>query len=168
MKKLKETDIAVIGVIVTVILYVMNVLGTGVIVGGDIGRIGRGLPFYGFVAPILFIALAAFVGYYTKKYSMKKAFTAVYVTLILPFAAEAVLIPIASEPISTPWIIAPMYLAMPINSLSTYLFDTVGEVGRLLHLNDDFLAGAIIPASLLLPVVTAPIVYRFTPEKGDD
>ena len=57
---------------------------------------------------------------------------------------------------------------MPINSLSTYLVDAIREVGRLLHLNDDFLAGAIVPFSLLLPLVAAPIVYRATRIKGDE
>ena len=161
--KLKERDFAFIGVAVTVMLYVMNVLGTGVIVGGDVGRIGRGIPFYGFVAPILFTALAAFVGYYAKKYSMKKAFIATYVTLALPFAAYPLYYVLEGAQL-----IIPIYLCMPINSLSTYLVDAISEVGRLLHLNDDFLAGAIVPFSLLLPLVAAPIVYRATRIKGDE
>ena len=166
--KLKESDFTFVGIAVTVILYVMNVIGTGVIVGGDIGHIRTEIPFYGFVAPILFIAFAAFVGYYTKRNAMKKAFIALYVTLLLPFVAEAVLIPVASGPVSTPLIVIPMFLAMPLNSLATYLFDAIEELAYALHINSDFLAGAIIPASLLLPLATAPIVYRFIPEKGDE
>ena len=166
--RLKESDFAFIGVAVTVILYIMNVIGTGVIVGGDVGHIGTGIPFYGFVAPILFIAFAALMGYYTKKHSLKSAFIATYVTLLLPFVAEAVLIPVASRPVSTPLIVIPMFLAMPLNSLATYLFDAIEELAYALHINSDFLAGAIIPASLLLPLATAPIVYRFIPEKGDE
>ena len=81
--KLKESDIAFIGVAVTIVLYVMNVLGTGVIVGGDIGHIDTEIPFYGFLAPIIFIVFATFIGYYTKRNAMAKAFTAIYITLLL-------------------------------------------------------------------------------------
>ena len=156
MKKLKETDIAVIGVIVTVILYVMNVIGTGVIVGGDIGHIGTGLPFYGFVAPILFIALAAFVGYYTKKHSMKTAFKATYITLALPFASYA-LSPIMGGPL----ILIPMFLGMPVGSLFTYLDEEICELIGVPTYEATWLMFVII-AVILIPLIVAPVVYRFT------
>ena len=87
MKKLtlNETQISPIGVIATVVLYVMNVIGTGVIVGGDVGHIGTEIPYYGFVAPFLFIVFSALMAYYTKRNSMNIAFKAVYITLLLPF-----------------------------------------------------------------------------------
>ncbi|MBQ7295055.1 MAG: hypothetical protein IJW86_02550 [Clostridia bacterium] len=158
MKKLKETDIAVIGVIVTVMLYVMNVLGTGVIVGGDIGRIGRGLPFYGFIAPVLFIALAAFVGYYTKKYSMKKAFIAIYVTLVLPFAAYPLALVFGG-----PLLVIPMFLCMPAGSLFYYLHEEICELINVPTYEATWLMFVII-AVMLIPIIVAPMVYRFTSE----
>lgn len=154
--KLKERDFAFIGVTVTVILYIMNVLGTGVIVGGDIGHIGTGLPFYGFVAPFIFIAFAAFTGYYTKKYSLKTAFTATYVTLALPFASYA-LSPIMGGPL----ILIPMFLGMPVGSLFTYLDEEICELIGIPNYEATWLMFVII-AVLLLPLIFAPVVYRFT------
>ena len=156
MKKLKETDIAVIGVIITVILYVMNVIGTGVIVGGDVGHIDTGIPYYGFIAPFIFIALAAFVGYYTKKHSMKTAFTATYVTLALPFASYA-LSPIMGGPL----ILIPMFLGMPAGSLFYYLEDEICELMDVPTYEATWLMFVII-AVMLIPLIVAPVVYRFT------
>ncbi len=173
MKKLtltlKETDIAFIGVIVTVALYVMNIFGTGVIVGGDIGRIGSGIPYYGFAAPLIFVAFAIFTAYYTKKNEMKKAFIATYITLALPFAAY----PLVTLFVGTPVILIPMYLCMPVASLSTYLCDEVCDLMSVtienIALSMDVSAYKIetviyilIIAVLLIPVIIAPIVYRFT------
>lgn len=154
--RLKETDVAVIGVIITVILYVMNVIGTGVIVGGDIGHIGTEIPFYGFIAPNLFIALAAFVGYYTKKHSMKTAFTAIYVTLVLPFAFYA-LSPIMGGPL----ILIPMFLGMPVGSLFTYLHYEICELIGVPTYEATWLIFLLI-GLLLIPIIVAPVVYRFT------
>ena len=157
MKKLKETDIAVIGVIVTVILYVMNVIGTGVIVGGDVGHIDTGIPYYGFIAPFIFIALAAFVGYYTKKHSMKTAFKATYITLALPFAAY----PLAFIFNGTPLLLMPIYLCMPAGSLFYYLEDEICELMDVPTYEATWLMFVII-AVMLIPLIVAPAVYRFT------
>ena len=161
--KLKESDFAFIGVAVTAMLYVMNVLGTGVIVGGDVGRIGSGIPFYGFVAPILFTALAAFVGYYAKKYSMKKAFIATYVTLALPFAAY----PLAFIFNGTPLLLVPMCLCMPAGSLFYYLQDEICELMDVPTYEATWLMFIII-AVLLIPIIVAPVVYRFTSEREEE
>ncbi len=176
MKKLtltlKESDIAFIGVLVTVALYIMNIYGTGVIVGGDIGRIGSGIPFYGFVAPLIFIALAVFVAHYTKKNNMTKAFKAIYITLLLPFAAY----PLALIP--GPFIVVPMFLCMPISSLSTYLYDEICDLLKTpienIALSMDVSAYKLenivfilIIAVLLIPVIIAPIVYRFTKSENE-
>ncbi len=154
--KLKESDFTFIGIAVTVILYVMNVIGTGVIVGGDIGHIDTGIPFYGFIAPFIFIAFAAFVGYYTKKHSMKTAFTATYITLALPFASYA-LSPIMGGPL----ILIPMFLGMPVGSLFTYLHDEICELMDVPTYEATWLMCVII-AVLLIPIIVAPVVYRFT------
>ncbi len=156
MKKLKETDIAVIGVIVTVILYVMNVIGTGVIVGGDVGHIDTEIPFYGFFAPFLFIALAAFVGYYTKKHSMKNAFKATYITLALPFAAY----PLAFIFNGTPLLLIPLYLCMPAGSLFYYLEDEICDLIGIPTYEATWLMFVIIGV-MLIPLIVAPVVYRF-------
>lgn len=169
MKKLKESDVAFLGVIITVVLYVMNVIGTGVIVGGDVGHIGTEIPFYGFVAPIIFIAFAAYIGYYTKKNSMKSAFIATYVTLALPFAAY----PLAFIFNGTPLLLIPIYLCMPAGSLLHYLND---EICDLMERPIDALAASLnieaykvenwviilIIAVMLVPLIVAPVVYRFT------
>lgn len=176
MKKLtltlKESDIAFIGIIVTVALYVMNVLGTGVIVGGDIGHIHGGIPLYGFTAPFIFIAYAAFVAYYTKKNAMKKAFIATYVTLVLPFVAYPVLAAFSANVI--PVIVVPaMFLAMPFTSLHTYLYEEICDLLSTpienLALSMDISAYKLenvililIITILLVPIILAPIVYRFT------
>ena len=178
MKKLtltlKESDIAFIGIIVTVALYVMNVLGTGVIVGGDIGHIHGGIPLYGFTAPFIFIAYAAFVAYYTKKSAMKKAFIATYVTLLLPFAVYPLLYAFNG----TPLLVIPIFLWMPIGSLYTYLYDEICDLlsvpieNLALSLNitpykleNDVLI--LIFAVLLIPIIVAPIVYRFTKTENE-
>lgn len=154
---LKESDIAVIGVIVTIFLYVMNVLGTGVIVGGDVGRIGSGIPYYGFVAPIIFIVFAAVMAYFTKRKSMNNAFKAIYITLALPFAVY----PLAFILGGTPLLVIPMFLCMPVGSLFYYLEDEICDIIGVPSYEATWLMFVII-AVLLIPVIIAPIVYRFT------
>lgn len=156
--KLKESDIAFIGVAVTIVLYVMNVLGTGVIVGGDVGYIDTGIPFYGFLAPVIFTAFATFTGYFTKRHSMNKAFTAIYITLLLPFASY---LP-AVIGIYLPF----MFLFMPVGSLFYYLQDEICDLIGVPSYEATWLMFVII-AVLLIPLIIAPIVYRFTKEKED-
>ena len=157
MKKLKESDVAFLGVIITVVLYVMNVIGTGVIVGGDVGHIGTEIPFYGFFAPIIFIAFAAYVGYYTKKHSMKSAFIATYVPLALPFAAY----PLAFIFNGTPLLLIPIYLCMPAGSLLHYLSDEICDLMEVPTYEATWLMFILI-AVMLVPLIVAPVVYRFT------
>ena len=156
--KLKESDIAFIGVAVTIVLYVMNVLGTGVIVGGDVGHIDTEIPFYGFLAPIIFIVFATFIGYYTKRNAMAKAFTAIYITLLLPFASY---LP-AVIGIYLPF----MFLCMPVGSLFYYLQDEICDLIGVPSYEATWLMFVII-AVLLIPLIIAPLVYRFTQEKED-
>ncbi len=156
-RNIKESDIAFIGVIVTVILYVMNVLGTGVIVGGDVGRISSGIPFYGFIAPFIFIAFAVFMARMTKKYSMTRAFIATYVTMLLPFVAY----PFTYFFNGTPLMILPMYLCMPVGSLFYYLQDGICDLMNVPSYEANWLIFVLI-AVLLIPVIAAPIVYRLT------
>ena len=167
--RLKESDLTFMGIAVTVILYAMNVLGTGIIVGGDVGRIGKGLPYYGFVAPLLFIAFAAFMGYYTKKYSLKITFIATYITLALPFAAY----PLAFAFNGTYLMLIPMYLCMPALSLVHYLTDNlcdllegaVDAIAASMDIASYKVEGCILVltvAVLLIPLIIAPVVYRFT------
>ena len=153
--KLKESDIAFIGVAVTIVLYVMNVLGTGVIVGGDVGHIDTEIPFYGFLAPIIFIVFATFIGYYTKRNAMAKAFTAIYITLLLPFASY---LP-AVIGIYLPF----MFLCMPVGSLFYYLQDEICDLIGVPSYEATWLMFVII-AVLLIPLIIAPLVYRFTQE----
>ena len=162
MKKLtlNETQISLIGVIATVVLYVMNVIGTGVIVGGDVGHIGTEIPYYGFVAPFLFIVFSALMAYYTKRNSMNTAFKAVYITLLLPFVAY----PIALIFGGTPLLIVPMFLCMPIGSLFYYLEDEICNLMGVPTYEATWLMFVII-AVLLIPIIIAPIAYRFTKPK---
>ena len=159
MKKLtlNETQISLIGVISTVVLYVMNVIGTGVIVGGDVGHIGTEIPYYGFVAPFLFIVFSALMAYYTKRKSMNDAFKTVYITLLLPFVAY----PLALIFGGTPLLIVPMFLCMPIGSLFYYLEDEICNLMRVPTYEANWLMFVII-AVLLIPIIVAPLVYRFT------
>lgn len=162
MKKLtlNETQISLIGVIATVVLYVMNVIGTGVIVGGDVGHIGTEIPYYGFVAPFLFIVFSALMAYYTKRKSMNDAFKAVYITLLLPFVAY----PLALIFGGTPLLIVPMFLCMPIGSLFYYLEDEICNLMGVPTYEANWLMFVII-AVLLIPIIIAPIAYRFTKPK---
>lgn len=162
MKKLtlNETQISLIGVIATVVLYVMNVIGTGVIVGGDVGHIGTEIPYYGFVAPFLFIVFSALMAYYTKRKSMNNAFKAVYITLLLPFVAY----PLALIFGGTPLLIVPMFLCMPIGSLFYYLEDEICNLMGVPTYEANWLMFVII-AVLLIPIIIAPIAYRFTKPK---
>ena len=153
---LKESDIAVIGVIVTIVLYLMNIFGTGVIVGGDVGRIGSGIPYYGFIAPIIFIVFAAVMAYFTKRKSMNNAFKAFYITLALPFIAY----PLAIIPIGLLMVI-PMFLCMPVGSLFYYLDDKICDIIGVPSYEATWLMFVII-AVLLIPLIVAPLVYRFT------
>ena len=156
---LKETDVAVIGVITTIALYVMNVFGTGVIVGGDVGHIGSGIPYYGFIAPIIFIVLSALMAYYTKANSMPTAFKAIYITLLLPFMSY----PLAIIP-TGPLMIIPMFLCMPVSSLAYYLEDEICDIIGVPSYEAIWLIFVII-AVLLIPIIVAPIVYKFTEEQ---
>ena len=156
---LKETDVAVIGVITTIALYVMNVFGTGVIVGGDVGHIGSGIPYYGFIAPIIFIVLSALMAYYTKANSMPTAFKAIYITLLLPFMSY----PLAIIP-TGPLMIIPMFLCMPVSSLVYYLEDEICDIIGIPSYEAIWLIFVII-AVLLIPIIIAPIVYKFTEEQ---
>ena len=162
MKKLtlNETQISLIGVIATVVLYVMNVIGTGVIVGGDVGHIGTEIPYYGFVAPFLFIVFSALMAYYTKSKSMNVAFKAVYITLLLPFVAY----PLALIFGGTPLLIVPMFLCMPIGSLFYYLEDEICNLMGVPTYEANWLMFVII-AVLLIPIIIAPIAYRFKKPK---
>lgn len=159
MKKLNlsETHISIIGVTATVILYVMNIIGTGVIVGGDVGHIGTEIPYYGFVAPFLFIVSSALMAYYTKRNSMNTAFKAVYITLLLPFIAY----PLALIFGGTPLLLVPMFLFMPIGSLFYYLQDEICDLIGVPSYEANWLIFVII-AVLLIPIIVAPIVYKFT------
>jgi hypothetical protein len=161
MKKLtlNETQISLIGVIATVVLYVMNVIGTGVIVGGDVGHIGTEIPYYGFVAPILFIVFSALMAYYTKRNSMNTAFKAVYITLLLPFIAY----PLALVP-SGLLMVIPMFLCMPIGSLFYYLENEICDLMGVPSYEATWLMFVLI-AVLLIPIISTPIVYRFTKSK---
>lgn len=157
MKKLNlsETHISIIGVTATVILYVMNIIGTGVIVGGDVGHIGTEIPYYGFVAPFLFIVFSAFTAYYTKRHAMPTAFKATYITLLLPFVSY----PLALIP--GPIIVIPMFLCMPVGSLLTYLDEEICDLMNIPSYEVTWLLFVII-AVLLIPIIVAPIVYKFT------
>ena len=159
MKKLnlKESHFSIIGVILTVFLYVMNVFGTGVIVGGDVGRIGSGIPYYGFIAPIIFIVFAAVMAYFTKRKSMNNAFKAIYITLALPFAVY----PLAFIFNGTPLLVMPMFLCMPVGSLFYYLDDKICDIIGVPSYEATWLMFVII-AVLLIPIIVAPLVYRFT------
>ena len=159
MKKLnlKESHFSIIGVIITVFLYVMNVFGTGVIVGGDVGHISSGIPYYGFIAPFIFIVLSALMAYYTKANSMPNAFKAIYITLTLPFAAY----PLAFIFNGTPVLVIPMCLCMPIGSLYYYLEEKICDIVGVPSYEAIWLIFVII-AVLLIPIIIAPFIYKFT------
>ena len=162
MKKLnlKESHFSIIGVVVTIFLYVMNVFGTGVIVGGDVGHISSGIPYYGFIAPFIFIVFSVLMSHYTKANSMPNAFKAIYITLTLPFAAY----PLAFIFNGTPFLVIPMCLCMPIGSLYYYLEDKICDIIGVPSYEAIWLIFVII-AVLLIPIIVAPIVYKFTEEQ---
>ena len=159
MKKLniKESHLAIIGAVVTIFLYAMNVFGTGVIVGGDVGHISSGIPYYGFIAPFIFIVLSALMAYYTKANSMPTAFKAIYITLTLPFAAY----PLAFIFNGTPLLVIPMCLCMPIGSLYYYLEDKICDIIGVPSYEAIWLIFVII-AVLFIPIIIAPFIYKFT------
>ena len=161
MKKLnlKESHFSIIGVILTVFLYVMNVFGTGVIVGGDVGHISSGIPYYGFFAPFIFIVFSAVMSYYTKANYMPTAFKTIYITMLLPFISY----PLALIP-AGPLVIIPMFLCMPVSSLTYYLEDEICDIIGIPSYEAIWLFFVII-AVLLIPIIVAPIVYKFTEEQ---
>ena len=154
---LKESHFSIIGVVVTIFLYVMNVFGTGVIVGGDVGHISSGIPYYGFIAPFIFIVFSVLMSYYTKANSMPNAFKAIYITLTLPFAAY----PLAFIFNGTPLLVIPMCLCMPIGSLYYYLEDKICDIVGVPSYEAIWLIFVII-AVLLIPIIIAPFIYKFT------
>ena len=154
---LKESHFSIIGVILTVFLYVMNVFGTGVIVGGDVGHISSGIPYYGFFAPFIFIVFSVLMSYYTKANSMPNAFKAIYITLTLPFAAY----PLAFIFNGTPLLVIPMCLCMPIGSLYYYLEEKICDIVGVPSYEANWLIFVII-AVLLIPIIIAPFIYKFT------
>ena len=161
--EIKESDIAVVGVIVTVILYIMNVVGTGIIVGGDVGHIDTGNDFYACMIPAIWTVFAVLVGYLTKRNSMPKAFKAIYITMLLPFISYPLFI-IPTGPL----ILIPMYLCMPVTSLLCYLDEKICDILGVASYSDTGTMVMIFVAVLLLiPIITAPLVYRFTAKKDD-
>ena len=161
--EIKESDIAVVGVIVTVILYIMNVVGTGVIVGGDVGHIDTGNDLYACMIPAIWTVFAVLVGYLTKRNSMPKAFKAIYITMLLPFISYPLFI-IPTGPL----ILIPMYLCMPVTSLFFYLDEKICDILGVASYSDTGTMVMIFVAVLLLiPIITAPLVYRFTVKKDD-
>ena len=163
MKKLnlKESHFSIIGVILTVFLYVMNVFGTGVIVGGDVGHISSGIPYYGFFAPFIFIVFSAVMSYYTKANYMPTAFKTIYITMLLPFISY----PLALIP-AGPLMVIPMFLFMPIGSLTYYLEDEICDIIGVPSYEANWLIFVII-AVLLIPIIVAPIVYKFAKKQED-
>ena len=158
--KIKESDIAVVGVIVTVILYIMNVLGTGVIVGGDVGHIDTGNELYACMIPAIWTVFAVLVGYLTKRNSMTKVFKAIYVTMLLPFASYL----LAALGLYLPF----MFLCMPVTSLFFYLDEKICDILGVASYSDTGTKVMIFAVVLLLiPIITAPLVYRFTVKKDD-
>ena len=158
--KIKESDIAVVGVIVTVILYIMNVLGTGVIVGGDVGHIDTGNELYACMIPAIWTVFAVLVGYLTKRNSMTKVFKAIYVTMLLPFASYL----FAALGLYLPF----MFLCMPVTSLFFYLDEKICDILGVASYSDTGTKVMIFAVVLLLiPIITAPLVYRFTVKKDD-
>ena len=158
--EIKESDIAVVGVIVTVILYIMNVLGTGVIVGGDVGHIDTGNDLYACMIPAIWIVFAVLVGYLTKRNSMTKVFTAIYITMLLPFASYL----LAALGLYLPF----MFLCMPVTSLFSYLNEKICDILGVASYSDTGTKVLIFTIVLLLiPIITAPLVYRFTVKKDD-
>ena len=161
--EIKESDIAVVGVIVTVILYIMNVVGTGVIVGGDVGHIDTGNDLYACMIPAIWTVFAVLVGYLTKRNSMPKAFKAIYITMLLPFISYPLFI-IPTGPL----ILIPMYLCMPVTSLFCYLDEKICDILGVVSYSDTGTKVMMFAAVLLLiPIITAPMVYRFTVKKDD-
>ena len=158
--EIKESDIAVVGVIVTVILYVMNVVGSGIIVGGDVGHIDTGNDFYACMTPAIWTVFAVLVGYLTKRNSMTKAFKAIYITMLLPFASY---LP-AAIGIYLPF----MFLCMPVTSLFSYLNEKICDILGVASYSDTGTMVMIFTIVLLLiPIITAPLAYRFTVKKED-
>ena len=160
---LKETDVAVIGVITTIALYVMNVFGTGVIVGGDVGHIDTGNDLYACMIPAIWTVFAVLVGYLTKRNSMPKAFKAIYITMLLPFISYPLFI-IPTGPL----ILIPMYLCMPVTSLFCYLDEKICDILGVASYSDIGTKVIIFAVVLLIiPIITAPLAYRFTVKKDD-
>ena len=94
---------------------------------------------------------------------MKKAFIATYVTLALPFAVY----PLAFVFNGTPLLLIPIYLCMPVGSLFYYLEDEICELMGVPTYEATWLMFIII-AVLLIPIIVAPVVYRFTPEREEE
>ena len=158
--KIKESDIAVVGVIVTVILYIMNVLGTGVIVGGDVGHKDTGNDLYACMIPAIWTVFAVLVGYLTKRNSMTKAFKAIYITMLLPFASYL----FAALGLYLPF----MFLCMPVTSLFSYLVEKICDFLGVASYSDTGTKVMIFTIVLLLiPIIIAPLAYRFTVKKDD-
>ena len=90
---------------------------------------------------------------------MPIAFKAIYITLLLPFIAY----PLALIP-GGPLMIIPMFLCMPIGSLFYYLEDEICNLMGVPTYEANWLMFVII-AVLLIPIIIAPIAYRFTKPK---
>lgn len=86
---------------------------------------------------------------------MPTAFKATYITLLLPFVSY----PLALIP--GPIIVIPMFLCMPVGSLLTYLDEEICDLMNIPSYEVTWLLFVII-AVLLIPIIVAPIVYKFT------
>ena len=155
-KTLKNKDISttVIGIGITVLLYVINAIVIDTLWNKNIDG-----SFYPLVSPVIFIALAIFFGYYTKRKCTKKSFIAIYITLIIPIVGASFAYFLDILPFKHYFLSMAYTMSYLINEggLPAMLGISTSEAENIVMIS--------IIAFMLITVAIAPITYRFTKPK---
>ena len=148
--KNKQNRITIIGMIVTISLYVINSFVIDALWRSHINSF-----VYPLVLVMLLIVFGGIVGYKTKRQVTKKSFVAIYITLILPV-------------ICTP---AAYFLGIPLVEkyilsfacLTSYLINDAIPTLLGISIDDaENIAKLSVIAFLVIMIAVPPLIYRFT------
>ncbi|MGN0486080.1 MAG: hypothetical protein ACI4GB_02510 [Acutalibacteraceae bacterium] len=161
-RKNQHTDLRRIAAVLSVIaLYVLLVLFSGVIVGGDIGYLDTKIPGFVFFMPVILTAFSVFCGYYTKKKNDFPLYLCFLIPLLIPAVAYPLLMLLSlliPEFVATKLTLLLYPAVVPMASLFTSLVETFDDLGMESDLLQYILSGVL----LAIGVLACPVAHRLT------
>lgn len=162
MKENRKPMITVLrccGAVLSVVaLYIVLILFSGMIVGGDIGNLETEIPGFVFFVPIILTLFGVFCGYYTKKKNDSALYLCFLIPLLIPavvYPLMLILMPVINE---TPLLGVLMFPAMPATSLFTALVEAFDDLG----MKSDLLSYIISAVLLAVGILSCPVAHRLT------